>query len=136
MKAFFDEIREQTNLNKFDIVYVLKKAVEYHSRLIIDYQNILEELRIKTNIFERSFHKTQLKNIMGETELNLLTTFKTKEEKEIAIRYSTNELEDLYMNMNKSKDDLSMIEKMIEYLKTTQNNIRTIIDYEKFRSGK
>jgi len=136
MTILFDEIKENTNLNKHDIIVVLKRCSEYHSRLITDYQSTLEVLRNKTNDYEKKFHKTQLKNLMGETDFNLLTTFKTKEEKEMAIRYSSQELETFFLDMQSSKDELSSIEKMIEYLKATSNNIRTIIDYEKFRSGK
>ena len=73
---------------------------------------------------------------MSETDTNLYTIFKAKEEKEVQIRYSAEEIENKYDEMCFCKNKVESIEKIVEYLKAVSNNCRTILEYEKFRAGK
>lgn len=135
MKELFDEIKKETNLNVYPLATVSRRIPDYHSRLIIEYQNHLEKYTKSLAKLEKANVQNHLRNVMGETDINLMSIFKTKEEKENVLRYHYPEVDALALEVSLIKNDIQLIEKMIDFLKMLQNNIRSIIDYEKFRGG-
>ncbi|HQL66955.1 MAG TPA: hypothetical protein PK151_05340 [Caldisericia bacterium] len=135
MKELFDEIKKETNLNVYPLTTVSRRIPDYHSRLIIEYQNHLEKYTKSLAKLEKVNVQNHLRNVMGETDINLMSIFKTKEEKENVLRYHYPEVDALALEVSLIKNDIQLIEKMIDFLKMLQNNIRSIIDYEKFRGG-
>ena len=131
-----EEIKEQTDLKKWDILAVSSRIPDLHATMIHQYQRVLEVYTYATRIYEKMVIKSQIENHTGETTLNLNSLFKTKEDREHAIRYTNEQIEDIYVEMKVCKDELGKTEKTIEFLKLLQSNIRTIVEYEKFRGGK
>lgn len=129
-------IKDLTDLNKNDIVLVSKRIPAIHSKLIEDYQESVDLYMADLRSYEKAVLQMQRRNILGETDVNLMSIFKTKEDREVAIRYSEEKIEALWENVCKSKNDTNTIEKAIDFLKSLQNNIRTIFELEKFRAGK
>ena len=132
----FNEIKKVTDLNKNDIVKVLREIPVIHSKLIFEYQdNVLKYSKLQ-NEYEKLMIKKQISCFQGETNLNIGTIFKNKEDKEIASRLLEKEIDVAYINALEVKSNLNIIDKAIDYVKKLQDNIKTILEYEKFRAGR
>ena len=136
LKDFNKEIVEGTNIKVHGILEVIKNALHYHSKIVQEYQLHLEAYTTARNQYAKLLSKETLRNVMSETDINLYTIFKAKEEKEVQVRYSAEAIENKYDEMCLCKNRVETIEKIVEYLKAVSNNCRTILEYEKFRAGK
>lgn len=135
MKEFLLEIKKETDLNQNDITSVLRKIPTFHSKLLEEYSEKLSECRRK-EVEHDKVYKTIIEDaIRGETKLNVFSYFKTKEDREFWLRMANDKIIELNQKIKSLRDDLEFIEQLIKYLKDVKENIRILLDYQKFKSG-
>jgi len=78
--------------------------------------------------------KDKLDYFRKKTEFDIFSIF-TKDDRNLYIRNSDEEIINKRVEMEKSKRRLDKYESWIDFLKVLRGNIKNIIDYEKFRAG-
>jgi len=132
----FKKIRAETDLESNDILVVSRRIPLIHSKLIEEYGITSRDYIRQERLYKKEFKKVLDAQLNGEENIDVFATLKNKEDREIYLNEINDNISIELEKLNKLKRDIKEIEKCIEYLKLLQNNIRTIVEYEKFRGGK
>lgn len=132
----FREIMDQTDLTKTDLLVVARSIPMLHSKLIEDYSIKSREYIAQEWLYKKEYKKVLDAQLNNEENIDVFSTLKNKEDREIYLNEINDNISIELKRVNDIKRDIKEIERCIEYLKLLQNNIRTIVEYEKFRGGK
>lgn len=127
---------EETDTRKKDFIGILKKIPYYHSSLIMLFQRYatnLKEMKTKYDVTKKARLDYY---ISPTTDMDIFSLFKTKEDRDLYVNNSIDDLVEINNEIQKIKSDVDMIENAIRYLSETNRTVRTILEYEKFRAGK
>ena len=129
-------IYEKTDLNKYDPIFVLKQIPNLHSAEINKMTNLITKYNnVKIEYNKKKKEQIEYYMLSDEADYDIQSIIKSKEDRDIFLKNSTDELIELEKSIKELKNKIDECERNINYLKGVGFNIQTMLDYQKFRNG-